>query len=272
MLQKVVTSTLLFLVLIVGCASNSGAKPAVRVLFIGNSLTYYNGVPYLFSAATTELHKTRVSVDFLMQGGGHLNDVLKIEPIMNQLTDADYDVVVLQEQGGQLLCAVEEETRSSLPCIDSINAHRKLAEAASAEGATTVLLGTYQQNEQVARALVVGERWFFDALRFDRYVEVAPLLLNGQAEHPLLAWKAADGVHPGPALSMAIALATAEALFGPTVVDPDSISIRTTREKPTTPLTYSKIEDDLSVFYDDVDSSYPPEILRSVTQVLSHGI
>ncbi len=132
----------------------------------------------------------------------------------------------------------------------------------------TVLLGTYQLNEDVARALVVGEKWFFNTLEFDRYVAVAPLLIAGEAEYPLLDWKAEDEVHPGPALSMAMALATAEAVFGPTTTDRVPISIRKTRDKPSRSLAYEEIENDLGVFYDATESTYEPELLDLIARIV----
>lgn len=268
MRQISISCMLIMLVAFGGCAYESRENSPVRILFVGNSVTYYHGVPYLFGAVASELHGTKVAIDFLVQGGGHLVDVVEAESVMNQLAGANYDVVVLQEWGGQLLCAAEESGRSSPSCIASIEAHRRLANVSSAEGAMTVLLGTYQRNEQVARALVVGEKWFFNTLEFDRYVAVAPLLIAGEAEYPLLGWKAEDEVHPGPALSIAMALATAEAVFGPATTDREAIAIRKTREKPSRSLSYEKIENDLSVFYDGTESTYEPELLDSVAHVV----
>ena len=268
MRQTAAACMLTFLMILGGCAHEPAKKAPVRVLFVGNSITYYHGVPYLFSAVASELYGTEVAVDFLVQGGGHLVDVIEIESVMNQLASTKYDVVVLQEWGGQLLCAAGESSRSSPPCIASIEAHRKLAQVSRAVDAITVLLGTYQPVEQVARALVVGENWFFNSLEFDRYVSVAPLLITGEAEYPLLGWKAEDGVHPGPALSIAMALATANAVFGPTTTDQKSISIRTTLEKPSRSLAYQIIENDLNVFYDNTQSTYSPELLDSVAHVV----
>ena len=248
-----------------GCASTVEPRSAsTRILFVGNSITYYHGVPYLFGALAENLYGETVEVDFLVQPGGHLADVLRFEDTIAKLRWVDYDIVVLQEWGSQLLCGASKVGRDSPDCVASLNAHRILADTAGGANSMTILLGTYQPNTQVAAALIAGEKWFVESLEFDRHVRLAPILLNGEACLPQMSWTAKDGIHPGPDLALATALAVAKAAFGPTYETTDRIEIFETLERPTRKLSYAKVETDLSVFFGDQQSVITPGILESI--------
>ena len=249
----------------VGCASTiEPLRASTRVLFVGNSITYYHGAPYLFSEVADGLYGKPVVIDFLVQPGGHLADVLRFEETIAQVRRTDYDIVVLQEWGSQLLCGASKAGRDSPTCVASLTAHRSLAEIAGGGDSMTILLGTYQPNLQVAAALMVGEKWFFESLEFDRYVRLAPVLLNGEASYPQMSWRANDGIHPGPDLALAIALAVANAAFGPTYTATDGLEVFETLEHPTKTLSYEEIETDLSIFHEGRRSVITSDVLESI--------
>lgn len=251
------------------CTSDYKAAPAARVLFVGNSITYYHGVPYLFSAISSNLYDKAVDVDYLVQLGGHLSDVLSHEKTVSELELADYDIVILQEWGGQLLCAATPTQRYTQSCVASLNAHRQIAEIASSDYAITVLLGTFQQKKEVARALLAGEDWFVKTLGFERHVNLSSLLIRGEAQFPSLPWRAEDKIHPGPALSLAIAFSIANSVYGPAPTSIDTLNLFETRERPAKTLSYRSIEKDLSLFHTDhpfpIESSEFESVLSLVT-------
>jgi hypothetical protein len=88
---------LLLALLPTGCGGKSHAAPAKRVLFIGNSLTFVNDLPAVF----TQLAKSggfTVATGEHMMGGAHLADHLASPDLGTQLWGQKWNIVVLQEQ------------------------------------------------------------------------------------------------------------------------------------------------------------------------------
>jgi len=98
--------TLWALMLFLGMSGAVIAEPAVqRVLFIGNSLTYVNSLPAIFEqVAQAQPGGMRYRADMYVRGGATLAQHDK-EPALHALLDSgNYQVVVLQERGGNDLC------------------------------------------------------------------------------------------------------------------------------------------------------------------------
>jgi hypothetical protein len=79
------------------CDSTQVPKPCPRVLFIGNSYTYANDLPGMF----TKLAKSgghRVETDLLANGGWTLTDHVNTSDTLRDLQASQWDYVVLQEQ------------------------------------------------------------------------------------------------------------------------------------------------------------------------------
>jgi hypothetical protein len=71
--------------------------PATRVLFIGNSYTYANGLPEMF-ATLSQAGKHPVAVDMAAVGGWTLAQHLGATETQDKLNGRQWDFVVLQEQ------------------------------------------------------------------------------------------------------------------------------------------------------------------------------
>lgn len=69
----------------------------VRVLFIGNSYTYVNSLPSMFSAIATSLGKS-VVVDSSVVGGYRFQDHCADATTMSKIRQGNWDYVILQEQ------------------------------------------------------------------------------------------------------------------------------------------------------------------------------
>ncbi len=95
---------LLLLVLLPLCATAQQSKSApqpkqdsLRLLFIGNSYTYYNDLPAMvYEIAKTQ--KRKLAVRSITKGGERLRGHLKNEKVRKALTEEHWDFVVLQEQ------------------------------------------------------------------------------------------------------------------------------------------------------------------------------
>lgn len=238
--------------------ASPATSDATRVLFVGNSLTYYYGVPYLFEEIARDVYGEQVSVDSLLQGGGRLADVASNSVSLDALRGASYDVVILQENGGLLLCGADRAGRQTAECQESLTAHRRILDIAGGDSARGILLGTYQANYSVAQALVVGEQWVARELALDGYASVALPVLKGKKHYDDLPWFAEDGMHPGPAASLLIAASAAKAVFGE---PPPSweLTARMPYRTPETPLSY----DGLVIGSEAFRSSEPLSVVRA---------
>jgi hypothetical protein len=80
-------------------------RTAVRVLFVGNSLTYYNAMPDMVAQiGRTSNRRIDFTIDMLAQGGATIRDHLIDGELSRELAKQHYDFVVFQEVGGFPLC------------------------------------------------------------------------------------------------------------------------------------------------------------------------
>jgi hypothetical protein len=124
------------------------AKP-LRVLFVGNSLTYYNDLPATFATLyrATALD-AKVETEMLAQGGAKLREHLANGQLATLLTRQHFDVVVLQDFGGWPICA------SDFPgCQDAPVALSEAVNLVRANGARAVWFSTWQAVPAAQRAL-----------------------------------------------------------------------------------------------------------------------
>src|SRR6056297_941890 len=73
-----------------------------RVLFVGNSLTYYGNVPAIFSALAEASGKP-VTSDMIVVGGAELTERVADGTVARALDERRYTALVLQERGGALI-------------------------------------------------------------------------------------------------------------------------------------------------------------------------
>jgi hypothetical protein len=79
------------------CVQTQGADSCKRILFIGNSFTFENDLPGMFTKlANSGGH--RVETAMIAQGGWTLADHVNSSDTMNQISASKWDYVVLQEQ------------------------------------------------------------------------------------------------------------------------------------------------------------------------------
>jgi hypothetical protein len=117
------------------CSLNLEKIPCTRVLFIGNSYTYVNDLPDMFSNLAWSGGHT-VLTDMAAEGGWALSDHLGSADTLNKLKAEKWNFVVLQEQS-ELPASVKDRTTLMYP------AARNLAGKAKKDGATTVFFLTW---------------------------------------------------------------------------------------------------------------------------------
>jgi len=202
------------LMLLICCASTVSARQPVRVLFVGNSVTYVNNLPAVFEAiAAKQPDQPVYRSDLVAHGGATLTDHFRDSRLRGLVASAQYDVVVLQERGGDDLCVLASEDRETDSCKALVDSHLQLAKLAREHGARVLYLGTYQFSPQASRALVRAESRLSKQMAAE-YVEVSERLRNLRQSAPQLPWLDTDQAHPGLATTALMAVLLYDQLAG----------------------------------------------------------
>jgi hypothetical protein len=136
-----VAALLVACVIVVLCAS-CGGHPQTRVLFIGNSFTFYNGG---IDAELTRLEPSCVTSS-VTAGGATLQQQWDTGQALRAIRSGHWDYVVLQEQSQTPVIAQ--------PLFRDYAA--RFDRAITASGATTVLLMTWQRPDSAAEGVTTA--------------------------------------------------------------------------------------------------------------------
>lgn len=105
----------------------------IKILFLGNSYTYYNGIPSMISDMALRKGKP-VVITQITRGGNLLEGYANSDFVIKTIKKTKFDYVVLQEQSTAPLFAAEKQT---YPAI------RKLDKMIRKSGGKTVLFMTW---------------------------------------------------------------------------------------------------------------------------------
>lgn len=187
-------------------AEESNEEP-IRILFVGNSLTYTGNLPAVVDALSAANGRATAS-DMIVTGGATLTDRLNDGSVATALAAEEYSYVVLQERGGDFTCAFGPDA-----CVNARASLIKLAELTRSEGAAPILLGTYQGHPLSSRNIVEAESRAAQEAGVD-YISISERLQELRSEFPGMTWFASDGMHPGSDLTLLEALLLFERLHG----------------------------------------------------------
>ena len=188
------------------CAADVPAQPA-KVLFVGNSLTYVGNLPATY-AALSAANGHPVHSQMIVEGGAFLDERHADGSLQRALAEQHPQVLVLQEQGGALLCMPDEAT-----CARSRSAVAAMAQLGREHDAKVLLLGSYQAHPAVSRLLSAKELAAAQAANVP-YVEISEALRKAATAAPDLPWYNTDGMHPGPALTLLDAIQLYRTIHG----------------------------------------------------------
>lgn len=144
--------------------SPSRATAPLRVLFVGNSYTFGNDVPWMVRGlAAAEPGERPLEVDAVVVGGARLGDHVASGAVEEKLVSGRFDVVVLQEQ-------------SQLPLLDRAGFHagaRELHALAQKAGARVVLFCTWARRDHPEQRVGLEEAYV--AIAAELGATVAPV-------------------------------------------------------------------------------------------------
>lgn len=194
-------------------AQDLPAGREIRVLLVGNSLTYTNNLPALLRAVGAS-QGTRITTETYAAPGGSLAERWDDGHVGEALRMRKFDVVVLQEMGGQVACLASASQQRKAPCAASVQAHQGLAKLADAAGAKTLLMTTWARDERSQARINLGMRQLAKitgAAVFDAAGAVASLRKANPDARPY-----PDGTHPSTMASLMMAVALYRQVTGNT--------------------------------------------------------
>ncbi|HOZ25495.1 MAG TPA: SGNH/GDSL hydrolase family protein [Thermomonas sp.] len=188
-------------------ASVQAQEPApkeYRVLLVGNSLTYTNNLPALLRAVGAS-QGTPITTETYAAPGGTLSERWRDGKAAEALRTRNFDVVVLQEIGGQVGCLASASRTRTAPCAATMQAHEAFAALARERGAKTLLFTTWSHDERMQGRINGGMRKLAkenDATVFNAAGAIASLHKAQPDSTPY-----PDGTHPSTQASLMMAVA-----------------------------------------------------------------
>ncbi len=218
-----VRGSALFLLLLVSCGGGDSEGPPppfsgdqLRVLFVGNSLTYDNDLPSMAASIASSQGAPPMVVGRVIRGGYSLGDHWAEGAAQGMIVQDKWDVIVLQ-QGPSALPESQADLLAST---------RKFANLAEQHGARVALLMVWpESNRPAARDSV--------RMSYTNAAEAVDGILVPAGEAWRAAWRrdpslplySSDGFHPAPMGSYLAALSIYEQLYGRTPVGAADLGI-----------------------------------------------
>jgi hypothetical protein len=169
-------------------AVGTSSRP-LRVLFIGNSYTYYNGMPNMLASMVPSSGRLRIETRAETIGGATLERLAALRSTRFALLDGPWDFVVLQEQSMLPIISPEKMFRAA----------RELDAEVRKVNAKTLLYLTWARRSEAAKQATLDHA--YGTLGKELGALVAPVGPAWQAAliaSPDLALYVNDGSHPTP--------------------------------------------------------------------------
>lgn len=173
---------------------------STRVLFIGNSYTYFNNLPEIFTKLAENGHGGEVETGMVAPGGWRLKDHWEAGEALKALHERKWDYAVLQEQSTLgVTYFLEGRPRITGDKIFKPYAKKWAAEIRKA-GATPVFYLTWARKAVPEDQAALNYAYMHAAK--ESGAQVAPVGIawaQVRQQQPLLELYLADGSHPSPA-------------------------------------------------------------------------
>src|SRR6478672_5808024 len=193
-------------------AQTAGAPTReVRVLLVGNSLTYTNNLPALLRAVGAS-RGVAITTETDAAPGGTIAERWHDGKAAEALRSRTFDAVVLQEIGTRLGCLASASQSRTAPCAASVQAHEGFVALANERGAKPLLFTTWARDERGQGRINGGMRQLAKktgATVFDAAGAIEALHKT-QPDTPSYP----DGTHPSTQASLMLAVALYREITG----------------------------------------------------------
>ena len=175
-----------------------------RVLLVGNSLTYTNNLPALLRAVGAS-QGTRITTETYAAPGGTLAERWRDGKAAEALRTRKFDVVVLQEIGGQVGCLASASRTRTAPCAATVQAHESFAALAKESGAKALLFTTWSHDERMQGRINRGMRQLAKDNGATEFNAAGAIEALHKARPTITPYP--DGTHPSTQASLMMAVA-----------------------------------------------------------------
>ncbi|UXI67756.1 hypothetical protein [Tahibacter amnicola] len=176
-------------------AAPSRRDAARHILIVGNSLSYTNNLPGVYTALARASGRAPASVDMIATSGGTLADRWRDGVALRLLDEKPWDLLILQERGGRMACLSQKVTVSLDACRDSRLAHAAFARAANERNTRVLLLGAWGRQAQWQRQLGAGLQQVGRDIRAE-VLDAGPVLLKFDQAYPSRGVFIDEQLHP----------------------------------------------------------------------------
>ena len=199
--------------------STVGAAPPLRVLLVGNSLTYTNNLPALLRAVGAA-QGTPIATESYAAPGGTLIERWNEGHVADALRNRSFDAVVLQEKGGHLAaCMASAQEQRKAPCASSVRAYTEIAKLAAGKGAKVFVFATWGPDERWQGKLDRSSRLIANKVSGKVFDAAGALEALRQAQPGIDLYP--DGTHPSTQGSLMLALVLYRDITGSTPLAKD---------------------------------------------------
>ncbi len=207
--------SLLLLIVVTFSCSHSTNTDAIRILFIGNSYTYFNSSPELLKALIQEKHPEKVVETKLISDGGmtlahHWKDNRALEAIQS----GKWDYVVLQEQSKLGMAVMIDKDIFFGQTNKFFEYARKFDVEVKKAGSKTVFMMTWSVKDRPNEQAILSHAYASIAKELDAIVAPVGLVWDHVRSNPNINLYANDGNHPSTAGSYLIASTLYGTLLG----------------------------------------------------------
>ncbi|WP_243472732.1 hypothetical protein [Winogradskyella sp. MH6] len=207
--------SLLLLIVVAFSCSHSTNTDAIRILFIGNSYTYFNSSPELLKALIQEKHPEKVVETKLISDGGmtlahHWKDNRALEAIQS----GKWDYVVLQEQSKLGMAVMIDKDIFFGQTNKFFEYARKFDAEVKKAGSKTVFMMTWSVKDRPNEQAILSHAYASIAKELDAIVAPVGLVWDHVRSNPNINLYANDGNHPSTAGSYLIASTLYGTLLG----------------------------------------------------------
>lgn len=178
----------LLIVLALGCSDAQDQAKSKKLLFIGNSLTYYNELPTLVQELYVAIKQPKPVVEAITRGGASLGDHWQSAGTRERITGKKWDYIILQQGPSSLA----ESQRELMRDMETVKPWLKQS------GAKPALFMVWPENTRHRFFPQVRQAYANAAKAVDGVFLPAGLALQNIIEKDKTAQLFTDGLHPTP--------------------------------------------------------------------------
>ena len=207
--------TLIFLLILALSCSRSTESDTTKILFIGNSYTYYNSLPELVKAFTKEKFPDQIlETRLVSQGGMTLKRHWEEKEALQAIKSGNWDYVILQEQSKLGMGVMIDDARYFGQTDLFFEYARKFDSEIKKAGAKTVFFMTWSERSRPEEQEILTHAYSTIAKELNAIIAPVGLVWDQLRGSEQFDFYVMDGSHPSAVGSYLAATTIFSSLFG----------------------------------------------------------